>query len=65
VDDGRNTARVKADALSGRNIGVTATPTFFIGTMTMDGTLDVASTLRGAKPIAEFRAALDALSRRK
>jgi protein-disulfide isomerase len=45
----------------GRALDVTATPTFFLGNMTEDGSVVLKSKLSGALPYSAFKAALDEL----
>ena len=54
-------AKIRQDQGEGGRAGVTGTPTFFIGTVTKEGRLKALRRLVGAHPIANFRAALDAL----
>jgi protein-disulfide isomerase len=53
-------ARVEADQATGRTLGVTGTPTFFIGLRQSDGRVKLVKRLVGALPIDQFSAALDA-----
>jgi protein-disulfide isomerase len=58
---GETAERVKGDVALGRSLGVSSTPSFFIGTINSDGRVQAKSAILGAKPITEFRAAIDAL----
>ena len=59
---GRHAAQVRRDLAEGQKAGVTATPAFFLGLTTPNSsTLKVTRTLRGAKPYAAFKEAIDAL----
>jgi len=51
---------VEADASYGASVGVTGTPTFFIGRL-KDGRLVSPQRISGAQPLAAFTTALDAL----
>jgi len=51
--------RVQAEEESGRSLGVTGTPTFFVGLVQQDGRVLLKQRLAGAQPIAQFEAALD------
>ena len=57
--NGHHAARVNDGVVSGRALGVTATPSFFIGRPSPDGTVE-ATLLRGAQPVANFRKLIDA-----
>ena len=52
---------VRADAKTGTALAVSATPTFFLGTLEADGRVRVIKRLSGALPTAQFSAALNAL----
>lgn len=60
LDQGSHAARVAANHEAGRALGISATPSFFIGRTSPDGTME-ATLLRGAQPTANFRKAIDAL----
>ena len=53
--------RVKADASTGSALGITGTPTFFIGTIQADGRLLAKRRLSGALPLTQFVALVDEL----
>ena len=67
LDTGRSSAcvategerRVKADETSGISLGVTGTPTFFIGIVQSDGGVLLKQRLAGAQPLTQFETALD------
>jgi len=59
--DGKATSTVLADLNTGARAGIAATPTFFLGFAEPDGSIRVVNKLVGAKPYAEFKAALDKL----
>lgn len=59
--DGEMTAKVQRDASTAKALGVSATPTFFIGSLQADGRVKVVQRLAGAQPLAQFTAALDKL----
>jgi predicted DsbA family dithiol-disulfide isomerase len=54
-------AKVIGDREDGRGFGFASTPSFFLGRMLPTGTVKVERVLAGAKPIGDFRAAVDAL----
>lgn len=62
LEDGRHAARVNQGLADGRAAGVTGTPAYFLG-LTAPGkpTIRVASAIRGAKPYAVFKEAIEAL----
>lgn len=51
---------VTNDLDAGTKLGITGTPTFFIGTMQPDGTVRATKRVIGAVPLATFKTALDA-----
>ena len=61
LDSGRFAGDIKKDMVVATTAGVTGTPTFLIGTVQPDGTVKVTKKLVGAKPFAEFKAAIDSL----
>jgi protein-disulfide isomerase len=58
---GSAASRVQADKSGGGALGVSATPTFLVGTLLGDETMKAMRRLSGAQPLAEFQALLDAL----
>jgi protein-disulfide isomerase len=52
-------ARVAADRKEAEALGVTGTPTFFIGTVGPDRKLTVTTAFKGTRPATEFIAAVD------
>ena len=52
---------VAADEAAGRPLGVTGTPTFFVGVVQADGRVLLKQRLSGAQPVAQFQAALEKL----
>jgi protein-disulfide isomerase len=60
---GNATARVDTDVALGKTLGITGTPTFFIGTVQTDGRVRVTSILTGARSLADFQDVLDAALR--
>jgi protein-disulfide isomerase len=56
---GEGKAAASADAQLAETLGVTGTPSFFVGRRLADGRVRVVTTLSGAAPILEFRTALD------
>lgn len=59
--EGQAAQRVERDAAGGRALLVSATPTFFAGTLEPGGLVKVTQRLTGAMPLAQFETALDAL----
>lgn len=57
--EGATAAKVKSDADLATSLGVTATPTFFVGRVQPDGRVRVLDTIAGAHPLARFRQSLD------
>ncbi|MGH8769410.1 MAG: DsbA family protein, partial [Burkholderiales bacterium] len=60
LDQGNYANTVSEHLAAGSAVGVTGTPTFFIGKTAADGTIEAAS-IRGAQPVAPFRQAIDRL----
>jgi protein-disulfide isomerase len=58
---GRTIRRVREQSEYGRQLGVTSTPTFLIGTTSADGNVRVSKKITGALPLDIFRSALDGL----
>lgn len=66
LDGGKYSVKVRKDLADGSAAGISGTPAFFIGPTTVDGqTLRASASLTGAKPYAEFKAAIDDLLARK
>jgi protein-disulfide isomerase len=62
LDSGRFAAQIKKDIAEGGTVGVSGTPTFLVGLVQPgDGRVKVVKKLVGAKPYAEFKAAVDSL----
>lgn len=60
--DAPETAKViEADLAEGKALGVSSTPTFFVGAFQGDGRLKATSVLIGARPTKEFGSTIDAL----
>ena len=59
LDSGRFATDIRKDITDANTIGISGTPTFLIGTLNKDGTVQVARKLVGAKPYADFKAAID------
>ncbi|HLC03213.1 MAG TPA: DsbA family protein [Anaerolineales bacterium] len=60
LDQGKYATTVSEDLAAGSAVGVTGTPTFFIGKTAADGTIE-ATSVRGAQPITTFRQVVDRL----
>lgn len=58
---GEAAATVQEDAASAKALGVTGTPTFFVGVVQADGRVKVSERLSGAVSIVQFKAALEKL----
>lgn len=52
---------VRADLESGRTLGVSGTPTFFIGSLDADRRLQIAKRITGAQPISAFSEIIESL----
>jgi protein-disulfide isomerase len=59
--NGLGEVRVRQDEKSGQDLYLTATPTFFVGTIQPDGTVRVSNRIDGAKSLDAFQAVLDRL----
>lgn len=53
--------RVEHERKEAETLGISTTPTFLLGTILPDQTVQVTEVLNGAKPITDFRAAIDPL----
>ena len=64
LDACRSTAaeRVRADVELGKSLGVRATPSLLLGIARPDGTIDLRQRLSGARPVEEYRRAIEALA---
>ncbi len=58
---GKASARVDADVLAARELGITSTPTVIIGTKQEDDTVMAATVISGALPLSNFKTAIDAV----
>lgn len=58
---GETSARVARDVSDAKQLGIVATPTFLLGVVRDDGSLDVRTRIRGAQPIQVFRDAVNSL----
>ena len=52
---------VDTDVASGKALGITVVPSFLLGTRQPDGLIRASRRIEGARPLAEFEAALDKL----
>jgi protein-disulfide isomerase len=59
--DGQMKAKIEADRARGTKLGVTGTPTFFVGTALGDGRVKVRHRIAGAQPFASFQGVLERL----
>ena len=53
--------KVQTDVASGRALGITGTPSFFLGTLEADGRVRITRRLSGARPLPDFEAAIDSV----
>jgi len=60
LDQGKYANTVSEHLAAGSAVGVTGTPSFFIGKTAADGTIE-ATSIRGAQPITAFRQVIDRL----
>lgn len=51
---GEASDKVAADIAEGRRLGVNSTPTFFVGTLGLDGAIDLVRRINGAAPFEDF-----------
>jgi protein-disulfide isomerase len=61
LDSGRFAADIKKDISDANAAGVSGTPTFLIGIVQPNGSVKAVKKLVGAKPFADFKAAIDPL----
>jgi protein-disulfide isomerase len=61
LQDSGVTTRIKQDQLEARRLGVSSTPTFFIGEIKSDGIVRVTKRIAGAQTFPVFQAALQGL----
>ena len=59
--DGTTEAKIRAEAKEAQALGVSSTPTFFIGRMDGHGRLQAENRISGAKPLNEFQQILNNL----
>lgn len=59
--DATSAQAVRRDLESAEAIGLTGTPTSFVGVVRPDGKVDVKRRLGGARPVADFREAIDSV----
>jgi len=59
--NGVGAVRVRQDTSSGHDLGLTGTPTFFIGTILPDATVRVSQRFEGARSLDAFESILDRL----
>jgi protein-disulfide isomerase len=57
--DGSAVARVRADMAEGRRLGLNSTPSFVIGVTQPDGSVLIATKIRGAQPYEVFKRAIE------
>jgi protein-disulfide isomerase len=60
LDQGKYTAKVEKNVADGGAAGISGTPSFVVGKLLPDGTIE-GSLIRGAQPITAFRQAIDRL----
>ena len=59
--DGQARDHIRADIASGREVSVSGTPTFFLGTLNDDARVVVKQRISGAKDFAEFKRAIESV----
>ena len=59
LDTGRFAADIKADIADAAKANINGTPTFLIGVVQPNGSVKVMKKLVGARPYADFKAAID------
>ena len=59
--DGPETDKIRAQAAAAKGLGISGTPTFFIGRVQPDGRVKVTHRVPGAQPFEQFQAILDKL----
>ena len=52
---------ITSDVAEGRRLGISSTPTFFVGMVQGDGSIALAKRLNGAVPFEDFQKAVDAV----
>src|SRR5262245_60258458 len=60
LDSGKQAARIREDLAEAERLGLNGTPAFLIGVSTPDGKVKTVRFVSGARPYADFKAALDA-----
>jgi protein-disulfide isomerase len=61
IDSSRYAEEIKKDITEAGNVGISGTPSFLVGLVQPNGTVKITKKLVGAKPYAEFKAAIDSL----
>jgi protein-disulfide isomerase len=61
LDSGRHAEAIKKDINDANSVGITGTPSFLIGVVQPNGTVKVTKKIVGARPYADFKAAIDSL----
>jgi protein-disulfide isomerase len=61
LQNGDTADKVRADVAEGTRLGVNSTPTFFIGTVQPDGTIELVKRINGAVPFEQFKKVFDEL----
>lgn len=61
LDSGETAERIRQDMQIARRLGVNSTPSFFLGTVKADGTIDLVTKINGARPFDEFESAVEKL----
>ena len=59
LDSGRFAADVNKDIADAGSVGITGTPAFLVGVIQSDGRVKVVKRISGARPYADFKAAID------
>ena len=59
-DSGKHAAKIREDMAEAEKLGLNGTPAFLIGVSTPDGKVKTVRFVNGARPYADFKAAIDA-----
>jgi protein-disulfide isomerase len=65
LESGEMVDKARADRAEGRRLGVTVTPSFFLGTMRDDGGIDVVKRINGSTMPETFKSEVEELTQRQ